>query len=92
MYLVAAATRRRAGRSSRCAATRERLETALEAERAERVEVGKQLDDAVLSVNLLLAKLAASSGTISADRRRARLRPDRARARLRCWPTRRTGS
>jgi hypothetical protein len=65
IYLVAAADAAARGKIKSLHREADRLEATLDAERAERIEVGKQLDVAVLHVNLLLDKLAASSGTIS---------------------------
>ena len=65
VYLVAAADEAARGEIKSLRHEAQKLATTLDAERAERIEVGKQLDQAVLQVNLLLAKLSASSGTIS---------------------------
>jgi cell wall-associated NlpC family hydrolase len=65
VYLVAAADAAAREKIKSLQREAERLVTTLEAERAERVKVGEHLEVAVLKVNLLLDKLAASSGTIT---------------------------
>lgn len=65
VYLVAAADEAARNKIKSLQRGVKTLAATLEAERADRVEVGKQLDQAVLNVNLLLYKLAANSGTIS---------------------------
>lgn len=65
VYLVAAADAAARGKIKTLQRTEKRLVATLEDERAERSEVVKALDDAVVRVNLLLDKLAASSGTIT---------------------------
>ncbi len=65
LYLVGAADEAARGKIKSLQREAQRLVSALENERTERVEVGKQLDEAVANVGFLLNKLAANSGTIS---------------------------
>lgn len=65
LYLVAAADAAARGKIKSMQRRARGLVVQLEAERAERLSVGRQMDAAVLNVNVLLEKLAASSGTIS---------------------------
>jgi cell wall-associated NlpC family hydrolase len=65
VYLVAAADAASREKIKDLRGEEKLLVEQLKVERAERLKLGQQLDEAVLKVNLLLDKLAASAGTIS---------------------------
>lgn len=65
LYLVAAADAAARNKIKSLQRASEKLDAQLKLERAARVKIGEQLDDAVARVNRLLDKLAASNGTIT---------------------------
>jgi cell wall-associated NlpC family hydrolase len=65
VYLVAAADAAAREKIKSLQQQEKSLEEQLKLERAERLKVGQQLDEAVRNVNLLLDKLAANTGSIT---------------------------